>query len=217
MNPAAGEHRHCAARSSEVEGDLWSAGENIVPSLPHMGLWRGIASCIALWCPCAEAGTALQAASSANGRRVLDDADFPSMGGPGAAPYAPGPSAAAFAGRAAPRPEDFPALPGLQSPHPGTRGVHVLGRCSSEGKGCCRDVQSSKAEGEREGEGAGQDPCRPDRQAGRRPSDQLRPACSPQRRCVFMQLSVRAPCNGAQRSMALCTCSDGIDGPSSRH
>ena len=78
-----------------------------------------IANCIAVCCPCAEAGTALQAGSSADGRRVLDDADFPSMGGPRAPTYAPGPSAAAFASRGAPRPEDFPALPGMQCPHPG--------------------------------------------------------------------------------------------------
>ena len=52
-----------------------------------------------------------QAGNGASERMVLDDSNFPSMGNAEAPTFGPG--FGAFASRGAPRPEDFPALPGL--------------------------------------------------------------------------------------------------------
>lgn len=52
--------------------------------------------------------------SSGTERRILDEADFPSMGGTGTAPFTAHGYAASAAGRNAPKPEEFPALPGIK-------------------------------------------------------------------------------------------------------
>ena len=57
----------------------------------------------------------LQAGNAGNDRVVFDDSNFPSMGNAEAPAFGPG-FGAAFAQRTAPRPEDFPALPGIASP-----------------------------------------------------------------------------------------------------
>ena len=53
-----------------------------------------------------------QAGNGGDNRVVFDDSNFPSMGNTETPAFGPG-FGAAFAQRTAPRPEDFPALPGL--------------------------------------------------------------------------------------------------------